>query len=120
MASIEQAIDVLLVSVNDPCVQKSLQDSITRVDLKFKDLISRVHGTEDTPVQRYARLVPSTQHRPHEVTPNSGRAHNMTADTIRALTKQVYKYRTQYAPSTEIRLLSAELERAKKRVVQIL
>ncbi|KAF2844604.1 hypothetical protein T440DRAFT_512098 [Plenodomus tracheiphilus IPT5] len=113
MACIEQAIDGLLVSVKDPCIQKSLQDPITRIDLKFRDLVGRVHKTENPPVQRDARIVPSIQYHRHGLTVNSARARNTTVDTIRTLTKEVYRYRTQCAPLTDIKLLSAQLNRAR-------
>jgi hypothetical protein len=120
MACIEQAIDGLLVSVKDPCVQKSLQDPITRIDLKFRDLVGRVHKTENPPVQRDARIVPSIQHHPHELTATSARARNITVDTIRSLTEQVYRYRTQCAPLTDIKLLSVQLDRARGHGIGIL
>ncbi|RYN63521.1 hypothetical protein AA0119_g13334 [Alternaria tenuissima] len=117
MACIEQAIDGLLVSVKDPYVQKSLQDPITRIDLKFRDLVGRVHKTEATPVQRDARIVPSIQYHPHELTAASARAHDITADTIRSLTEQIHRHRAQCTPLTDIKFLSAQLDRARRQAI---
>lgn len=117
VACIERAIDGLLVSVKDPCVQKSLQDPITRIDLKFRDLLGRVHKTENPPVQQDARIVPRIQYHPHELTVASAGAHNIPADTIQSLTEQVYRYRTLCAPLTDIMLLSTQLDTARKQLV---
>ncbi|RYN48142.1 hypothetical protein AA0119_g13597, partial [Alternaria tenuissima] len=113
IASIEQSIDALLASVNDPCVQKSLQGPIKRIDLKHRDLLSRVQRTETTPVQQEARIVPSIQYPPYELAVSRGRARNMTAESIRSLTRQIYAFRTQHVPMTEIKHMTAELQRAR-------
>lgn len=117
IACIEKALDGLSVSVKDPSIRKSLQDPITRIDLKLRDLVGRVQKTENPPVQRKARIVPSIQYHPHELTAASARAHDITVDTIRSLAEQVYRYRTQCAPLTDIDLLSAQLDRARRQAI---
>ncbi|KAI0570916.1 hypothetical protein Alg130_11057 [Pyrenophora tritici-repentis] len=68
MAYIEQAIDDLLKTVEDPYVQESLRDSIARIESKFKHLFDQVRKNEDAPAQRVERTVPSFQHHSQKVT----------------------------------------------------
>jgi hypothetical protein len=113
VASIEQSIDVLWVSADDPCVRKSLQDSITRVGLKFEDLVGRVNRTDTTPVQQDAPIVPSIQCRPRKQTAAPARARKVTEETLNSLSQQLYKYRTEHRPMTKIERMTAELQRAR-------
>ncbi|KAI0573474.1 hypothetical protein Alg130_10078 [Pyrenophora tritici-repentis] len=112
IASIEKALDRLLVSVKDLNVQRSMQESIARIEPKFKELVSHVRKPGDPPVQRVDPIVPSMQYHPYTSSAASGGAQIMTEDTILSLGEQIQRFRTQCAPLTEIKLLSAQLDRA--------
>ncbi|OWY52191.1 hypothetical protein AALT_g11815 [Alternaria alternata] len=112
IASIEQSIDALLASLNDPCVQKSLQGPIKRIDSKFRDFVHRVEKTDKTPVRRDARIVSSTQYDPHKWNTASSIPWGITADTTQSFPQQAYGYGAQCAPSMQIKLLRTQLESA--------
>ncbi|KAJ6192069.1 hypothetical protein J3E72DRAFT_380158 [Bipolaris maydis] len=113
VASIDRALDQLLANIEDPCVRKSLQDPIARIELKFRDLVNRVHRTEQPAVQQDESLVPTIHCNSHASAGDWNRAHNMSADTIASLSAQIYRYRAQHMNLTEIESLSAHLERAR-------
>lgn len=68
VASIYRAFEELLASVEDPCVQKSLQDPIARIELKLKDLVHRVRRTEQLDVPQDAPLVITIHYNSHAST----------------------------------------------------
>ncbi|EUC26752.1 hypothetical protein COCCADRAFT_42262 [Bipolaris zeicola 26-R-13] len=102
VTSIDQALNELLASIEDPCVQKSLQDPIARIDSRFKDLVNRVHRKEQL-------VMPTIHYSPHASAAVCNREHNMLADTIASLSTQVYRYRAHHMNLTEIKSLSAQL-----------
>ncbi|KAI0573215.1 hypothetical protein Alg130_10184 [Pyrenophora tritici-repentis] len=112
VARIEQAIDDLLKNISDFHVQKSLQDSIVRIEPKFRDLVGHVRKNSTLPMQRVEHDVPRPQYQSHRVTTASARGHNTTSDTIRALTGLVCQTpSTQCSPLMEIQLMRRWIER---------
>ena len=117
VASIERAIDKLLVGVEDPYVKESLQDSVTRIEPKFKDLVCRVRQSHQSAVQQDAPIVLNIHPSLNPSATDWRKKCTMPADTIRSLSEQVYRYRTQHIALTEMKLMSARLDRVMKRVV---
>ncbi|KAJ5047748.1 hypothetical protein J3E72DRAFT_273579 [Bipolaris maydis] len=116
VARIEQDIDRLLISVEDPNVEKSLQGPIARVNPRFKGLVSRVYQGQQPAVQQKPSIVPKIQYHPHASTSGWSETYGVSEDTIRSLISHMYEYRV-WQERREIVQLCEQLEKAKNRMI---
>jgi hypothetical protein len=120
IATIEKALDELLASAKDPYTQNLLQDSIGRVEPKFRELLCHIWKIDDISVQGVDPIVESMQYRPQAFAAASDRGQTFTTHTVQSLNEQVRTYRTQCATRSEIKHLSAQVDRARRQMIYVM
>lgn len=117
IAAIEKALDMLLVSVKDRRVQKSLRDPIARVESRFRELAGQISKIDNIAVQRVEPIIQSMQYPlPEFATALDSEQHLPTNET-ESLTQQVQRYRTQRVTQFENQLLSAQIDSVRRRMM---